>query len=130
MSKKVSNTLYGNKQLFIEGQLKNIDSMDTDSLVKQFKSIYVLAFTDEFFDDEYFDNISIFEPILSERKLEAYYQNTCLIRAPFSILNNDIMKNYVNEFHPEYISAFVPSMNLHIVAISFFKEPLNPLNQY
>lgn len=35
-------------------------------------------------------------------------------------------KVLVNEFHPEYISVFVPSMNLHIVAISFFDlENLN-----
>ena len=50
MSTKVSNTLYGNKQLFIEGQLKNIDNMGTDELVSNFKSLYVLCMTDEFFD--------------------------------------------------------------------------------
>ena len=93
---KVSNTLYGNKQLFIEGQLKNIDNMNVDELVHQFKSIYVLAFTDEFFDNEYFDNISIFEPILSEKKLENYYKNVCLMKIPFSVLNNDIMKNSIS----------------------------------
>uniref|UniRef100_A0A6C0H245 Uncharacterized protein n=1 Tax=viral metagenome TaxID=1070528 RepID=A0A6C0H245_9ZZZZ len=95
MSNKVSNTLYGNKQLFIDGQLKNVDNMAIDELVCNFKSLYVLTLTDEFFDNEYFDNISIFEPILSEKKLENYYKNVCLIKASFSILNNDIMKNSI-----------------------------------
>ena len=95
MSKKVSNTLYGNKQLFIDGQLKNVDNMATDELVQHFKSLYVLCFTDEFFDNEYFDNVTIFEAFLSEKKLENYYKNVSLIRSPFSILNNDIMKNSI-----------------------------------
>lgn len=95
MSKKVSNTLYGNKQLFIDGQLKNVDNMTTDELVQHFKSLYVLCFTDEFFDNEYFDNVTIFEAFLSEKKLENYYKNVTLIRSPFSILNNDIMKNSI-----------------------------------
>lgn len=134
MSKKVSNTLYGNKQLFIEGQLKNIDSMDTDSLVKQFKSIYVLAFTDEFFDDEYFDNISIFEPILSERKLEAYYQNTCLIRAPFSILNNDIMKNSISIISGDVIEQLlhkpIDSYNDHTLVVPIFTISKSDIKLY
>jgi len=92
---KVSNTLYGNKNLFVEGQLKNIDSMTTDELVHQFKFMYIICFSDEFFDNEYFDNISIFEPILSERKLDNYYKNICVLKAPFSILNNDILKNSI-----------------------------------
>lgn len=104
MSKRVSNTLYGNKQLFIEGQLKNIDNMIPDELYKHFKSLYVLAFTDEFFDDEYFDNISIFEQVLSEKKLENYYKNVCLLKAPFSILNNDIMKNSISIVSNEIIN--------------------------
>jgi hypothetical protein len=95
MSKKVSNTLYGNKQLFIEGQLKNVDNMIVDELYQNFKCLYVLVFTDEFFDDEYFDNISIYEQVLSEKKLENYYKNVCLIKAPFSILQNELMKNSI-----------------------------------
>ena len=69
MSKKVSNTLYGLKQLFIDGQLRNIDNMSVDELVINFKTVYVLCFKDEFFDNEYFDNLTIFESILSEKKL-------------------------------------------------------------
>ena len=42
MSKKVSNTLYGLKQLFIDGQLRNIDNMSVDELVINFKTVYVL----------------------------------------------------------------------------------------
>jgi len=104
MSKKVSNTLYGNKQLFIEGQLKNIDNMTNDDLYQNFKNIYVLSFTDEFFDDEYFDNISIFEQVLSEKKLDTYYKNVCLMKAPFSIINNDIMKNSITIISNEIIN--------------------------
>lgn len=95
-SNKVSNTLYGNKQLFIEGVLKNIDNLSIDELYKEFKQIYVLCIIDEFFDDEKFDNISIFEPVLSSSKLNNYYKNVCLIKAPFKILNNDIMKNSIS----------------------------------
>jgi len=96
MSKKVSNTLYGLKQLFIDGQLRNIDNMTVDELVSNFKTVYVLCFTDEFFDNEYFDNLTIFESILSEKKLEAYYKNVCLIKCPFKILNNEILKNSIS----------------------------------
>lgn len=95
-SNKVSNTLYGNKQLFVENVLKNIDNLSIDELYHEFKNLYVLCITDEFFDDENFDNISIFEPVLSSSKLENYYKNVCLIRAPFKILNNDIMKNSIS----------------------------------
>jgi len=95
MSKKVSNTLYGNKQLFVDGQLKNIDQMSSDELYHQFKSLYVLGFTDEFFDNENFDNLSIFEPVLQEKKLENYYKNVCLIRCPFKVLTNDIIRHSI-----------------------------------
>jgi len=117
MSTKVSNTLYGNKQLFIEGQLKNIDNMGTDELVQNFKSLYVLCFTDEFFDNEYFDNISIFESALSEKKLENYYKNVCLLKAPFSILNNDILKNSI-------------SIITHDTIIDLEHKPIDNYNNY
>jgi hypothetical protein len=96
MSKKVSNTLYGNKQLFVDGQLKNIDQMSVDELYGHFKSLYVLAFTDEFFDNENFDNLSIFETVLQEKKLENYYKNVCLIRCPFKVLSNDIIRHSIS----------------------------------
>jgi hypothetical protein len=96
MSRKVSNTLYGNKQLFVDGQLKNIDHMTTDELYNQFKSLYVLVFTDEYFDNENFDNLSIFETVLQEKKLENYYKHVCLIRCPFKVLNNDIIKHSIS----------------------------------
>ena len=104
MSKKVSNTLYGLKQLFIDGQLRNIDNMSVDELVINFKTVYVLCFTDEFFDNEYFDNLTIFESILSEKKLEAYYKNVCLIKCPFKILNNEILKNSISIVSLEIIN--------------------------
>ena len=104
MSKKVSNTLYGLKQLFIDGQLRNIDNMSVDELVINFKTVHVLCFTDEFFDNEYFDNLTIFESILSEKKLEAYYKNVCLIKCPFKILNNEILKNSISIVSLEIIN--------------------------
>ena len=104
MSKKVSNTLYGLKQLFIDGQLRNIDNMTVDELVTNFKTVYALCFTDEFFDNEYFDNLTIFESILSEKKLETYYKNVCLIKCPFKILNNEILKNSISIVSLEVIN--------------------------
>ena len=104
MSKKVSNTLYGNKQLFVEGVLKNVDNMGIDELVSSFKSLYVICFSDEFFDSPNFDNLSIFESVLSESKLQDYYKNVCLIKAPFKILNNDIMKNSISIISNDIIS--------------------------
>lgn len=134
MSTKVSNTLYGNKQLFIEGQLKNIDNMGTDELVHNFKSLYILCFTDEFFDNEYFDNISIFESALSERKLENYYKNVCLLKAPFSVLNNDILRNSISIITQDIIGMLEhkpgDTYNNHTLVVPIFTISKSDIKLY
>jgi hypothetical protein len=135
MSNKVSNTLYGNKQLFIEGQLKNIDNMGTEELIINFKSLYVLCFTDEFFDNEYFDNISIFESALSEKKLDNYYKNVCLLKAPFSVLNNDILRNSISIITQDIISELEhkpheDTYNNHTLVIPIFTISKSDIKLY
>jgi len=134
MSRKVSNSLYGNKQLFVDGQLKNIDNMTNDELYHQFKSIFILGFTDEFFDDENFDNRSIFETALQERKLENYYKNICLIRCPFKVLNNDMIKKSLtiisNDIIKELIHKPEGEYNEHTLVAPIFTISKSDIKLY